>query len=335
MQRKKLGRTGLEVSILGFGCGTVGGLMTRGDVRDQARAVARAIDLGINYFDTAAQYGEGASETSLGRALQSVTADIIVATKVKVPDIGTPNVRTGQIGAAVISSLEASLKRLGRDHVDLFQLHNAIATTERKGCLLPEQALEQVVPAMQRLRADGKLRCFGMTGLGDTPAMLRLVDAGVFATAQIPLNLLNPSPLRAVPDGYPAQDYACMLERMMQAGMGGVGIRMMAGGALSGAAIHPLARGTVDPMGSGSSFAADQARAQRFEALVKDGHADSLGHAAIRYVMANEAIATLLVGLSGSEQLEDAARAIAAGPLTAAGLARVAAIQDSFLGEPR
>src|SRR2546429_282784 len=67
MDTRTLGRTGLEVSVLGFGCGAVGGLMVRGSPGDQERAVARAIELGINYFDTAAMYGNGESERNLGR----------------------------------------------------------------------------------------------------------------------------------------------------------------------------------------------------------------------------------------------------------------------------
>ena len=71
MEKRKLGRTGLEVSLLGFGCGAVGGLMVKGAAADQERAVARALELGINYFDTASMYGNGESERNLGRVLQA------------------------------------------------------------------------------------------------------------------------------------------------------------------------------------------------------------------------------------------------------------------------
>src|SRR5580692_254263 len=86
METRTLGRTGLEVSVLGFGCGAVGGLMVRGSPGDQERAVARAIELGINYFDTAAMYGNGESERNLGRVIKSLKPDIVVGTKVRVPD---------------------------------------------------------------------------------------------------------------------------------------------------------------------------------------------------------------------------------------------------------
>jgi aryl-alcohol dehydrogenase-like predicted oxidoreductase len=69
MEKRTLGRTGLKVSVLGFGCGAVGGLMVRGSPADQERAVARATELGIDYFDTAAMYGNGESERNLGRVI--------------------------------------------------------------------------------------------------------------------------------------------------------------------------------------------------------------------------------------------------------------------------
>src|SRR5882757_8447155 len=119
MEKRTLGRTGLDVSLLGFGCGAVGGLMVRGNPADQERAVARAIDHGVNYFDTAPLYGDGASETNLGRVLASLKPSVYVGTKVNL----TAAERT-DAGAAVVRGLEASLKRLGRDSVDLFQLHN-------------------------------------------------------------------------------------------------------------------------------------------------------------------------------------------------------------------
>ena len=81
METKTFGRTGLAVSRLTFGCGAVGGLMTKGEAADQDRAVAWARDHGINFFDTAASYGDGRSETNLGRALGSGTYDVVVSTK--------------------------------------------------------------------------------------------------------------------------------------------------------------------------------------------------------------------------------------------------------------
>ena len=86
MQLRTFGRTGMQVSALGFGCGAVGGIMVRGDPADQERLVARAIDVGVNYFDTAVLYGDGESEKNLGRVLRKLKpANAIVGTKVRLP----------------------------------------------------------------------------------------------------------------------------------------------------------------------------------------------------------------------------------------------------------
>ena len=86
MEMRVFGRTGMQLSVLGFGCGAVGGLMVRGDPLDQERTIARAIASGVNYFDTAVQYGNGESEKNLGRILQKLKpANVVVGTKVRLP----------------------------------------------------------------------------------------------------------------------------------------------------------------------------------------------------------------------------------------------------------
>ncbi len=113
MEMRAYGRTGMTLSVLGFGCGAVGGLMVRGDPSDQERAIARAFDVGVNYFDTAVQYGNGESEKNLGRILQSLKpANAVVGTKVRLPSTGF-----GRIADTVTKSLEDSLTRLRRDRV--------------------------------------------------------------------------------------------------------------------------------------------------------------------------------------------------------------------------
>src|ERR1700730_16072537 len=123
MEMRTFGRSGMRVSILGFGCGAVGGLMVRAAPADQERAVARALETGVNYFDTAVQYGNGESEKNLGRTLKQLKpVDAIVGTKGRLAP--SPFCR---IGDAVTASLEASLRRLGMERVDVFHLHNAVA----------------------------------------------------------------------------------------------------------------------------------------------------------------------------------------------------------------
>src|SRR6476469_9024673 len=83
MEYRQFGRTGLEVSVLGFGCGAVGGLLIKGDREEMVRVVARAIEAGINYFDTARSYGNGVSEANLGWVLEELKPAVLVGTKVQ------------------------------------------------------------------------------------------------------------------------------------------------------------------------------------------------------------------------------------------------------------
>ena len=154
--------------------------------------------------------------------------------------------------------MEASLKRLRRDNVELFQLHNPLAMQVEGEKLTPDEVLGEVVPALQRLRDQGKTRFLGLTAIGDTAALHRVVNSRAFDVAQVPYNALNPSPGEALPKDYPAQDYGRLLERTQAAGMGTIGIRVLAGGALSGREErHPLGMQAVEPIGSGSSYKAD------------------------------------------------------------------------------
>jgi aryl-alcohol dehydrogenase-like predicted oxidoreductase len=328
MEARVLGKTGLEVSVLSFGCGAVGGLMVKGAAADQERAVARAMEFGINYFDTAPMYGNGESERNLGRVLKALKRPkILVGTKVFV-EVG------GDIGKFIADSMDASLKRLGLDSVDLYQLHNPISDAKREGALDPKTVREQVLPAFDSLREQGKARYFGFTALGDTPAIHKVLDA--FDSAQVSYNLLNPSAGMKLPLNYPAQDYGNLIERARASGVGTIGIRVLAGGALSGVDTrHPLGMPSVDPLGSASSYAGDVARAVRFSEVVKKGYAESLVEASIRYVLSNPYLTTTLVGLSTLEQLEHAARSANKGPLPAEALTLISTIQQGFVGEAR
>jgi len=331
MEMRDFGRTGMRVSVFGFGCGAVGGLMVRGAPADQERAVARALEVGINYFDTAVQYGNGASETNLGRVWARLKPAAYVGTKIRFTQA-----ERGNIAAAAAKSLESSLKRLGMDHVDVFHLHNAITADGAGEAFSVKMVLEEVVPAFEALRTQGKTRFLGITAIGDTAALLQVVDSGAFQSAQVSYNMLNPSAAMAVPAGYPAQDYGRLLDHTMAAGVGTIGIRALAGGALSGAAErHPIASPPPEPIGSAMDYDADLARARRLAPLVAEGFAGSLAEAATRFVITGPGISTMLVGMATPAEFEAALAAVQKGPLPAAALARLADLQRSFVGETR
>jgi aryl-alcohol dehydrogenase-like predicted oxidoreductase len=322
MEYRTLGRTGLRVSALGFGCGNVGGLIIRGTPAERERAVARAVELGINYFDTAPVYGDGQSEQNLGQVMRVLKPAVYIGTKVRVPPVPP-----AEIPAAISRSLDESLRRLGRERVDLLQLHSPI-TIERSGrSVSAKDVVDAAVPALAKLVEGGKIGYYGITALGDTAALLEVIGAGVVHTAQICYNLLNPSAGHVVPGGFPGQDFGRLLTRCGASRTGVIVIRVMAAGALSGLdSRHPIAVPTVDPIASGPDYATDVRRARRLGALVDEGHAGSLVEASLRFALAAEAVSTVLLGYSSLEHLEYAAASVAKGPLPAAALARLPAL---------
>jgi aryl-alcohol dehydrogenase-like predicted oxidoreductase len=332
MQLREFGRTGMQLSVLGFGCGAVGGFMVRGDAAEQERTVARAIEAGVNYFDTAVQYGDGESENNLGRVLQKLKpANVVVGTKVRLPASAS-----GRMADAVATSLEGSLARLGLERVDIFHLHNPVTETGGGATLSVRQVLDELVPAFERLRAQGKIRFLGMTAIGDTAALHQVIDARAFNSAQVVYNMLNPSAAEALPKNYPAQDFGRLFDHTKLAGVGVVGIRVLAGGALSGSAErHPIAGPAPEPIGSAMSYDADVDRARRLMPLVEEGFAASLTEAATRFALSHPAMGTLLVGMATPQQFEDALAAVLKGPLPQAALDRLSGLRQAFSGEPR
>jgi aryl-alcohol dehydrogenase-like predicted oxidoreductase len=332
MEMRIFGRTGMQLSLLGFGCGAVGGLMIRGNPLDQERTVARAIAAGVNYFDTAVQYGNGESEKNLGRVLQKLKpANVAIGTKVRLPAGDY-----GGIADAVAKSLEGSLARLRLDRVDIFHLHNAITETGGGSALSVRQVLGEVVPAFERLRQQGKTRFLGLTAVGDTAALHQVIDSRAFDSAQVVYNMLNPSAAEALPAHYPAQDYGRLFDRTKTAGVGVVGIRVLAGGALTGSAErHPIASPAPEPIGSAMRYDADVERARRLMPLVTEGFAGSLTEAATRFALSHPAMGTILVGTATPQQFDDALAAAEKGPLPPAALDRLSALRQTFAGEPR
>ena len=326
MRKNILGRTGLNVSELTVGCGAVGGLMTKGRAADQDNAIAWARDNGINYFDTAASYGDGASEKNLGRALNGNTDGLVISTKVGLKAEDTDDVFT-----AMERSLDASLARLKLDHVDLLQLHNAIGEDEGPGSLDVEQMLEQLLPAIDKIRASGKAQFFGFTARGNPDALHRWVASGAFDSAQIFYNLLVPSAGEQTPANYPAINYDHLLQASKEHGVGSIGVRVLAGGALSGSEQrHPLGMPVVMPIGTTADYATDVTRGLCFEPLLKEGFAETLPELAIRYSISHPQMCTTEIGIATLDELQKATAAVNRGPLSADALAAISKIQSGF-----
>lgn len=328
MEQRPFGKTGLSVSALGFGAGAVGGLMVRGDHAEQTAAVARALDAGVTYFDTAPSYGDGRSEEHLGRVLRDLGAwrDVVVGTKVRLqqPDLDDP-------AAAIQRSCEASLRRLGHESVDLLQLHNPIAETPQAAASVRgsshaiglQAVCGPVADGMRRLVARGLVRHIGITGLGQTAAVHATVASGAFATTQSYFNALNPSSGYAGAGGG-EQDFAGLIGAAAAAGVGVIAIRVMAAGALSAVAGRHANAGDPGPqLAAGAEYGRDLERAAAIRRLAADLGYEGPMELALRFALAAPGISTVLVGYSDRGQLEDALRWTERGPVPADVTARV------------
>ena len=159
MDYVRLGRTGLKVSRICLGCMTYGTPQWRDWVLDEEASrpfLRRALELGINFFDTADMYSNGASEEVVGRALKDFARrdEVVIATKVYFPMGGAPNAR-GLSRQHVFDAIDASLRRLGVDHVDLYQIHR----------FDPETPLEETLEALHDLVRAGKVRYLGASSM--------------------------------------------------------------------------------------------------------------------------------------------------------------------------
>ena len=153
MLYKTLGRTGLQVSVIGYGASPLGNEFGTADPKEGIRAVHYAIERGINYFDVSPYYGRTLAETRLGEALAGRRDRVILATKMGRYDIGRFDFSAGR----VVQSVEESLRRLQTDFVDVFQIHDI--EYGRK-----DQIIGETLPAMFKLKESGKVRFVGITG---------------------------------------------------------------------------------------------------------------------------------------------------------------------------
>lgn len=193
MDYRTLGRTGLKVSVAGLGCGGHSRLgQAYGNSTAQSVAMVKAaIDLGINWIDTAAAYG---TEPIVGEAVKGLRDKVYISTKTAILPWGEPKAAPFT-GAQVLAQLEKNLGRLGTDYVDLYNLHGIV-----RGQL--DHVSAEIVPALLKAKEQGKIRFLGITEHfgGDTnhKMLSAAVPSGIWDVVMVGFNLLNPSARRNV-----------------------------------------------------------------------------------------------------------------------------------------
>lgn len=307
MLRRTLGRSGVEVSAIGFGCGPAAQLMVSDDRAAQVAAVRRALDRGISYFDTAAAYGWGRSEENLGRALRECDARPVVSTKVVV---GVADL--GDVRGCVLRSVEASLRRLQSDTVDLVILHNRVAARrdeERIVGVGPVLGLDDVLGSngvaegFRELVAAGTIRAGGFTAFGGERAAIgEVIGSGGFAVMNASYSLLNPSAALPVESVRFEENYREVIPAAEAAGIGVMCIRVLGSGELTGNA-------------GGKALSGEDPATARVRSIASALGQGSAVAGAIRFALSTDGVSTVILGLSEVSHVDQAADAVAMGVL--------------------
>ena len=287
MKYRRLGRTGLMVSEIGYGAWGIGkGLWVGAEDAESLLALRRAVEEGVNFIDTALAYGPGHSERLVGQLVREMKVPLYVATKVPPKNQtwpAAPGVPVSEVfpAAHIKRSAEESLKNLGLDHIDLLQLH-----------VWRDEYLDDTYAgwqeALRELLKSGKVRFVGISVNDHDPSSaLRAVASGLFDTAQIIYNIFDQAPEEKF---FPA----CQKHDV------GVIARVpFDEGGLTGT----ITPDSTFPAGDFRShyFEGDRKRQvwERAEALKKllDGDAKTLPELALRFILSHDAVSTVIPGM--------------------------------------
>jgi aryl-alcohol dehydrogenase-like predicted oxidoreductase len=300
VEHRQLGDSGVATSVVAFGCGPGAGLMITDDVQLQVEAVRVALDGGIDMFDTAAAYGDGRSETFLGRALKIVGARPKITSKVLITDD-----QLGDIKGATFADVEASLRRLKVDNLEVLMLHNRVARYRDPGRVVgigPLLSVDDVLgsggyaEAVAELKRNGVVRAAGYTTFGGQPdAIDEIAWSSVFDAINADFSPGNPSAGYAVnAPGMP--NYHSVIDRARAAGLSTMAIQVLGNGR--------LIRSDVERSSIETNVAA--------WLTAKTGDVVS---GAIRFVLSKPGVSSAVIGFSHPHHVRDAIAAAEAGSL--------------------
>ena len=291
MEHRRLGASGLDVSALSLGAMTFGSGMppvTTVDERDARAMVDRAFDAGVNLIDTADVYASGESEEIVGRCVRSRRDEVLLATKV-----GFGSLAPGALSYdSVVAACEASLRRLGTDHIDLYQLHRPDRTTP----------IEETMRALDDLVSRGLVRATGTSNfraweLSAAVAHQRALGRPAFTAAQLYYSLVGRDAEHELIPQCRAQNLGVIVWSPLSSGY-------LTGRYSSGT------RGNVHT-GRRTTFtfppvdAELGARGVAAVAEVADARGESMARVALAWVLAQPGITSAIVGASSLEQLDD------------------------------
>ena len=310
MRQRPFGRLG-TASALTLGGGGIAGIWGETNREECVATVREAVDSGIDLLDLAPSYGNGEAEEVIGEAFDGALPEgVRITTKCRVGD--TP---PAEVYDHLSASLNGSLERMRLDHVDVMFVHNAVTLgPEGHERLTPASVVaEAVAPAFERLIAEGRIRHWGLTGIGEPDALIELLNNGPRPDyIQCIANLLD-SPGGLLRGGIAARPRDIIAAANAN-GTAVMGIRAVQAGALTDAIDRPLP--------DGHSELADYDRAAPFRAIAaeSDRSAAWLAHC---YALSMDGIGTVVLGVKNRVELRECIDAESAAPLDPTLIARI------------
>jgi L-galactose dehydrogenase/L-glyceraldehyde 3-phosphate reductase len=318
MKTRRLGKTDAQVSEFIFGCGNIGGIMIYGNEDTRKITVEKALNLGINWFDTAASYGDGKSEQNLGAILKNIKKKPYISTKIFIdPD------KTRDIPGQVERILHESLLRLNIDHIDLIQLHNGIEKEDNERSLSTQNVLggSGAISTMEKMRDQGLVKWIGITALGDSYLCKRAIESGRLDTAQVYFNMINPTAAHAKPRHSSSQmiqkkstgqDFTGVFHTCEEFDVGIIAIRTLAAGILATKERH----GRESIITKGNTLADDERKAHGVHELLGEQFGTK-AQTALRYALSFDQLSCVNFAASDFIQFVEGVEATVMGSLPA------------------
>lgn len=289
MKKKKLGIDGPELTVIGFGAWAIGGPWQFGwgpvDDSESIKAIHTAIDLGINWIDTAAVYGFGHSEEVIGKSLEGIRDQVYIATKCGLVNDGNGNAVNNLQPKSIRKEIEDSLRRLNTDHIDLYQIHKPD----------PAVPVEESWNELINLKAEGKVRFIGVSTY-DIPKLEVCRTMGHLQSLQPAYNLLKRDVAEEV------------LPYCLKHNIGIVAYSPMQAGLLTGS--FNLEKLAQDDWRRNNPYYTEPRLSNTLEFVEKlkpiaARQNKTVGHLAIAWVLKNPAVTSAIVGARNSSQVKD------------------------------
>jgi L-galactose dehydrogenase/L-glyceraldehyde 3-phosphate reductase len=324
VKQRTFGRSGIQVSEVIFGAGAVGGIVIHKDDSTKREAIRRAMAGGINWIDTAAQYGNGKSEEALSWLIPESGAAPYLSTK-----FGLDVENLNDIPAQIEERFRASLARLKRSSVDLLQLHNRIGPRPGGRVMTVERILgkDGVAEGLERLKAKGLIRHMGITAIGEAASVCEVIRSGRFDSAQVYYNLLNPSAGRGMPPAWTGQDMGGIIAACRENRVAVMAIRIFAAGVIA----TDERTGRESVLIADTSVAEDERRTKAVFAAIGAGHG-TRAQVALRFVLSNPDVSCAIIGSAELDHIDEALQAQQMGPLPPDVVARLDELYKTDFG---